>query len=200
MKRQKFQTENSFLQKLQHIKAQAVRSTETQCDRIYGFHANPNKSLTYNFNRAIRTRDHRLIKNQPTNLSCHNLCTLQQPPNNVGKLLGLNLKYCVAPPTPKPALRDTVGKLIRSVRTQNMLVQRKIKSAQFIPQLYKQNSFYSPPLATDEIEFNLSKFDSLLQKAASDLPKKMQKQPNTNPVQDNARAERKPGFYYPPVG
>ena len=148
---------------------------------MYGFHANPTKSLTSNFNQAIRTRDHRLIKNQPTNLSYHNLCTLKQPPSNVGQLLGLNLKYCVTPPTPKPDLQATVGKLIRSVRTQNMLVQRKVKSTQFIPQLYKKNSFYSPPLATDEIEYNLSKFDSLLEKAAADLPTKCKS--NLTPTQ-----------------
>ena len=149
---------------------------------MYGFHANPDRSITYNFNQAIRTRDHRLILNQPTNLSYHNLCTLQQPPSNVGQLLGLNLKYCVAPPTPKPDLRNTVGKLVRSVRTQNMLVEKaKVQSTQFIPQLYKKSLFYSPPLATDEIEHNLSEFDRLLEKAATDLPKKCKS--NLTPVQ-----------------
>ena len=148
---------------------------------MYGFYADPDKSLTYNFNQAIKTRDNRLIQNQPTNLSYHNLCTQQQPPNNTGQLLGLNLKYCIAPPTPKPDLPSTVGKLIRSVRTQSMLVQRKVKSSQFLPQLYKKNAFYSPPLATDEIEFNLSKFDSLLEQAATALPKKCRS--NLTPTQ-----------------
>ena len=148
---------------------------------MYGFHANPNKSLTSNFTHAIRTRNHCLIKNQPTNLAYHNLCTLHQPPSNVGQLLGLKLKYCVTPPTPKPNLQATVGKLFHSVRTQNMLVQREVKSTQFITQLYKPNPFYSPPLATDEIEYNLSKFDSLLDKAASDLHTKCKN--NLTPTQ-----------------
>jgi len=135
----KLQAENDFHKKLQHITTAAVHSTEVQCDRLYGFHANPDKSLTANFNQAIRTRDHRLIQNQPTNLSYHNLCTLQQPPSNVGQLLDLNLKCCVALPTPKP------------------------------------------PLATDEIEYNLSRFESLLEKAATDLPKKCKS--NLTPTQ-----------------
>jgi len=148
---------------------------------MYGFHANPNKSLSYNFNKAIRTRDQRLIQNQPTNLSYHNLCTTQQPPSNAGQLLGLNLKFCVAPHTPKPDLRNTIGKLVRSVRTQNMLVQKKIKGSHFIPQLYKTSHFYSPPLATDEIEYNLAKFESLLEHAATKLPDKCQS--NLTPTQ-----------------
>jgi hypothetical protein len=135
----------------------------TKCNRLYGFNADPEKSLTKNFNLAFRARDCRLIKNQPTNLAFHNLCTLQQPPSNTGKLLGLNLKFCVATSTPKPDLKHTVSRLIRSVRTQNMLVQNKVKSQNFIPQLYKKDTFYTPPLATDEIEYQLSEFDKKLE-------------------------------------
>jgi len=63
-----------------------------------------------------------------------------------------------------------------------MLVEKaKVQSTQFIPQLYKKSLFYSPPLATDEIEYNLSEFDRLLEKAATDLPKKCKS--NLTPAQ-----------------
>jgi hypothetical protein len=39
-----------------------------------------------------------------------------------------------------------------------MLVQKKIKNQHFIQQLYKKDKFYNPPLATDEIEYQLAKF------------------------------------------
>ena len=62
-----------------------------------------------------------------------------------------------------------------------MLVQKKIKGSHFIPQLYKTSHFYSPPLATDEIEYNLAKFESLLEHAATKLPDKCQS--NLTPTQ-----------------
>ena len=171
-KRQKIQQLQLQQKKLNHIKVAAVHSAEQECDRTYGFHADPNKSRTKNFNQAIRSRDHRKIKNQPTNLAFHNLCTTKQPPENTGLLLGLNLKYCVASKSPKPDLKHTISRLVRSVRTQSMLVQKKIKNQHFIQQLYKKDKFYNPPLATDEIEYQLAKFEEKLEAAAEALPQR----------------------------
>jgi hypothetical protein len=180
-KRHKLQAEQSFHRRLEHIKEAAVQATEKTCDRLYGFHANPDLSLRKNFNKAIRTRDCRLMKNQPWNLAYHNLCTIKQPPLNTDQLLGLNLKYCIAAPTPKPDLSHTVPRLEKSVRTQNMLIERKVKSQHFIQQLFKQNHFYSPPLATDELEYKLTKFEEKLEAAAEALPKTCQS--NLTPTQ-----------------
>jgi hypothetical protein len=170
-KRIKLLPEKTFNKNLQNIKEAAVKSQNTKCDQLYGFHANPAHSLTKNFNAATRTRDYRLIKNQPSNLAYHNLCTTKQPSADVGQLLGLNLKYCVASKSPKPDLKHTIGRLNRSVRTQNMLLQKKVKNQPFIQQLYKQSTAYIPPLATDQLEYQLEKFEEKLEAASAKLPR-----------------------------
>ena len=63
------------------------------------------------------------------------------------------------------------------------LIERKVKSQPFIQQLFKQNHFYSPPLATDELEYKLTKFEEKLEAAAEALPKICQS--NLTPTQQN---------------
>ena len=52
-----------------------------------------------------------------------------------------------------------------------MLIQNKVKSQHFIQQLYKQNKAYAPPLATDEMEYQLERFEEQLEAATKKLPK-----------------------------
>ena len=52
-----------------------------------------------------------------------------------------------------------------------MLVDKKVKSQPFIQQLYKKDASYQPPLASDEIEYQLDRFDAKLDKETKELPK-----------------------------
>ena len=176
------QAERIFQQRLDHIKGAAVQAAEKNCELLYGFHANLNISQRKNFNNAFRTIDCKLMKNQPTHLAYHNLCAIKQPPLNTGQLLGLNLKYCIATPTKKPDLGYTIPRLEKSVRTQNMLIERKVRSQHFIQQLFfKQNQFYSLPLGTDKMEYKLTKFEEKLETEA--LPTTCQS--NLTPTQQH---------------
>ena len=67
-----------------------------------------------------------------------------------------------------------------------MLVQKKIKNQHFIQQLYKKDKFYNPPLATDEIEYQLERFEEKLEAAAEALPQRCK----TNLTQQQCRVLR----------
>jgi len=85
--------------------------------------SDPNKRAHHNFQEAIRKIDHSHIINthpnnshtnrkdlaqlQPKNLSMHNLCQETKPPLGTKNLLGLGLKFRIAPPIPNPSLKDT---------------------------------------------------------------------------------------------
>ncbi len=56
----------------------------------------PSKTLQQNFNKII-TPDKLNPHCQPKNLTFHNLCNEQKPPIGTKNLLGLNLKFCLAP-------------------------------------------------------------------------------------------------------
>jgi len=95
-----------------------------QLKNNFGFIANPNKKLQYNFFEAlhqldtssiINTNNHQLYTTktnlfqlQPKNLSMHNLCQEIQLPIGTKNLLGLGLKFCTAPPIPAPNIKDTL--------------------------------------------------------------------------------------------
>jgi hypothetical protein len=157
---------------LHHISTIANEAAIQRCKATYGFASNPSHSNIKNFNHAIRNIKDSLITTQPTNLAFHNLCTSIQPPKNANRLLGLNLKYCIADAMPKPDLKSTIGKLVKAVRTQHLLTTKKPASKEYIKQIYKPNSTYKPPPASGELEYYLHSFTSELETAIENTTKK----------------------------
>ena len=157
---------------LQHISTIANTAAVKRCQTTFGFASDPSHSKIKNFNHAIRNIKDSLIKNQPTNLAYHNLCTTTQPPVNANRLLGLNLKYCISASSPKPNLKHTIGKLVKAVRTQHLLTTKKPASKDYIKQIYKPNPYYKPPPASGELEYYLHSFTSKLETAIENSAKK----------------------------
>jgi hypothetical protein len=87
-----------------------------RCLCNFGFHANPKNSLQKNFNDTIQ-KEPTYPFQQPSNLSFHNLCKHTKIPQGTKKLLGLNLKYCLASSQLKNNINTTVQKLAYAIRT-----------------------------------------------------------------------------------
>jgi hypothetical protein len=75
---------------------QALHFTKLRCLHNFGFFVDSSKTLQQNFNKII-TPDKLNPHCQPKNLTFHNLCNEQKPPIGTKNLLGLNLKFCLAP-------------------------------------------------------------------------------------------------------
>ena len=63
--------------------------------RTFGFIANPSYSKWENATNILRNTPISKYYNKTNNLAYHNLCTRLTPPNGIGSLLGLGLKFCI---------------------------------------------------------------------------------------------------------
>jgi len=80
---------------------------------------NSHTIITHTTNQHTNKRN--LVSLQPKNLAMHNLCQGTQPPLGTKNLLGLGLKFCLAPPNPIPNIKDTLLKLAYKIRTKQYL-------------------------------------------------------------------------------
>ena len=62
---------------------------------------------------------------QPKNQTMHNLCNDTQPPIGTRNLLGLGLKYCIAPPKPSYSIKECLKKMAYQIRTKQYLITNK---------------------------------------------------------------------------
>jgi hypothetical protein len=87
---------------------------EKCCISQYGPTANPKWSLQSNFNVALKNTSNSLSQ-QPSNLLYHNLCSTNKIPTGTRKLLGLNLKFCLASNKLQHNIKDTILKMASSI-------------------------------------------------------------------------------------
>jgi hypothetical protein len=148
---------------------QALHFSKLRCLQNFGFIANTSKTLQQNFNIAIAetlSPSHC----QPINLTFHNLCTKQKLPIGTKKLLGLNLKFCLASNTLQNNISKTVLRLARSIRTNFYLKEHNLdNSNDYEKQIYIKNVNWHPPPAPLHIEEKLSAFEKLLKEKHSKL-------------------------------
>jgi hypothetical protein len=157
------------------ILAQTLKNTKELYQSNFGLQANPHLSLQANFNRALLHNSHPTL-NLPTNLTFHNLCTLNTVPKGTQELLGLNLKYCIAPNTIPDNINHTVRRMAYSIRTSHFLSSAgSNQDSEFIKQIYLKNKNWNPPPASIEIEENITRFETKLKEAHLTLTKKTQK-------------------------
>jgi hypothetical protein len=136
----------------------------------FGFCSDPNKNKKHNFYDALKqlqqlqnidttpnttNKNLKLQLQQPKNLTVHNLCKGFQPPLDTEKLLGLGLKYCVAPSKPSVCIKDCIKKLAYRIRTkQYLLTENRQSEREYIPQIYVKLKNWDPPPASLTTERN----------------------------------------------
>jgi len=152
------------------------------CITHFGFHANPSLTKQQNFNKALEICDNTKNK-QPTNLSFHNLCTSNTIPPYTRQLLGLNLKFCLAPKILQNNVKKTVIQMARSIKTHYYLKENASHNeSNYIKQIYVKNKNWNPPQAPIIIEDQLVNFKKRLNDKISrnyqETPKNQHVKPN----------------------
>jgi hypothetical protein len=93
----------------------AVKYIQEECDKRYGFHADPKQPVWQNKLKALTTMYTIIITGiHPSNLTFHNLECSTLPPGSKD-LLGLGLKFCIQQLVPQPEVQSTMTRLARSI-------------------------------------------------------------------------------------
>jgi hypothetical protein len=124
--------------------------------------ANPQLSLQKNFNTALRGIT-KYNNHQPTNATFHNLCTDNKIPLGTKQLLGLNLKFCLAPKKLQNTIPNTIRRMAYNIRTMYHLKEcGATNNEDYIKQIYIKNKTWNPPPAPTQIEDKLTEFEKSL--------------------------------------
>ncbi len=106
------------------------------------------------------------------------------------KLLGLGLKYCVAPSKPYICIKDCIKKLAYRIRTkQYLLTENRQSEREYIPQIYVKLKNWHPPPASLNIENRITAFEKHLKETVMINNNKTQKYINLTPTQKNTLRE-----------
>jgi hypothetical protein len=121
---------------------------------------------------------------QPKNLTMQNLCNDTLPPIGTQNLLGLGLKYCVAPPKPSYNIKECLKKMAYRIRTKQYLIKNNTQPrTEYIPQLYVKLKNWHPPPAFLTIENKLTDFEKQIRQAVDSNYNKTQPYTNLTPLQ-----------------
>jgi hypothetical protein len=141
---------------------QTLFHTKQHCLFNYGFMANPQLSLQKNFNTALRGIT-KYNKHQPANATFHNLFTDNKIPLGIKQLLGLNLKFCLAPKKLQNTIPNTIRRMAYNIRTMYHLKEcGATNDEDYIKQIYIKNKTWNPPPAPIQIEDKLTEFEESL--------------------------------------
>jgi hypothetical protein len=108
---------------------------------------------------------------QPLNLTYHNLCAPHiKLPLGTKQLLGLNLKFCLAANKLPDNIKSTIQRLAYSIRTKYFLLDNNYQgSTEYVKQIYKKNTRWSPPAASLTVEDKITDFEKSLKTAQQNL-------------------------------
>jgi hypothetical protein len=151
-----------------------IRLTHTfrKCRGQYGICTDPTLTLHQNFKKAISTLPPKEFI-QPQNLKIQNLCTQNQLHPGTKELLGLNLKFRLAPRTIKNNINNTILRMARSIRTRYYLVKYNLLGdSKYEKQIYKRNLNWHPPPGPLIIEEKLTEFEKSLKFSQQKIIKK----------------------------
>ena len=82
----------------------------------YGVAADPDLLLWQNVEVQLKTMDMTEVRSRPRNMACHNLLQRLELPSGSKELLGLNLNYCVKPPSIAHMTKMTFTRLQNDLR------------------------------------------------------------------------------------
>jgi hypothetical protein len=103
---------------------------------------------------------------QPTNLTFHNFCNLNKVPTSTKKLLGLNLKLCLAGNTIPYNIPHTVRNMAYNIRTKYYLQESGMSNdTDYTKQIYVKNKHWDPPPAPNLMEDKITAFEKVLKAA-----------------------------------
>lgn len=117
----------------------------------YSFTADPYFSKWYNTKKILTNMSSQKYFNRIKNMAYHNLCKSSTPPENLGLLLGLSLKFCIqSRRPPKEPIKEEVDRMRRDVRIKFLFCGEE-QEDNYNPKLYIKSD-WDPPVANNIIE------------------------------------------------
>ena len=154
--------------------------------KTFGFIALPSLPILDNMKLVLKNMTKNEYFNKMNTNSYHNLCTTASPPQNVGSLLSLGMKFCIKTQYPK---KDSLDKAFvrfqRDVRLRYFFadgIEKEDPLDPFNPSLYIPSD-WSPPLANNDIETRISSFHKLLASTRNDIIRNTHSSTNLTPSQ-----------------
>ena len=120
--------------------------------------------------------------------SYHNLCTKLNPPDGIGTLLGLGLKFCIQSRRPiNTSIDDTIDRFTRDIRLKYAFAgedEFEIESNTYNKKLYIKSD-WKPPKATPDIENRIQKFKELLTSIRNSINRNTKTSTNLTAIQQD---------------
>ena len=95
--------------------AAKIESFKRYLKRCNGFVPDPKLSTNHNFLTVLKQMPQSEYNSMLTNMKFHNLCTELKATPKIGRLLGLNLSFCLESPLPDQDIAKTMKRLRRDV-------------------------------------------------------------------------------------
>ena len=143
-----------------------LRSYKDKFVEAYGFCADPKKPTWNNLEDYLLRMTPNQYFARPTNMACHNYCTLKHMPAGTKILLGLGLKYAVKRPRPTNLTKRTLTRFKEDVRRKCFWLLTPPKANQpegekdtYIPGLYIKSNWIPPECKIKELETAMAAFE-----------------------------------------
>ena len=122
--------------------------------KIYGYIADPLQSPWNHAKTTIGNMKRNTYVARLNTNSYHNLCSNLKPPNNIGTLLGLGLKFCIQTLRPiSSSINDSIGRFTRDVKLEYAFAgfedEEETEYNKFNKKLYIKSE-WQPPMAPPE--------------------------------------------------
>ena len=155
----------------------------------HGSYLTPNTPLWKNTNEYLEQLPCQQYYSGIRNMSFHNLCTHNDPPEGVKQLLGLGLKFCIQSRRPQQnTINTAINRLERDTRLRYRFAEADDTDLQmegdYDPKLYIKST-WNPPYASKDVEERLQNFHAALEEARSEVKKNTTPSTNISPSVEN---------------
>ena len=147
------------------IQKDAAYNLHQTAHRVYGFLADPTKSVWENTKLRLGAMSPHAYYTRPANMAFHNLCTTIQVPPGTAALLGLGLKYCIEQPRPYQDFNRSMHRFRRDMRLHcaiqgfnTDITEEDSSNKDYIQRLYIPSN-WKPPEAPLKYELTFDTFD-----------------------------------------
>ena len=155
---------------------------EQEIRSSFGFIANPSLSVWDNAKSVLGLTSTKKYFSEITNTAHHDLCSIRTPPNGIGSLLGLGMKYCLKSTRPnKMSLASAFARLRRDVRLKYIFGGDEDVDYNDIDTYNKKlyiKSEWQPDAACTSIENRIDRFEQTLTAARESII--LNTRPSTN--------------------
>ena len=147
---------------LNHSYNQIISKAVQNCINTFGFSSNPLLHTWENAYTTLSSTTQFDYFNRIQNSTFHNLCTSHTPPPNLGRTLGLGLKFCIQTPYPQNTM--DFERFGRDARLKYIFAGEDSLQYNNTPKRLIVKSSWIPGPQADILEHKINKFTNTLEK------------------------------------